>query len=370
MMSKISATGGKVTALRYLFRGLFLSLVIFTVACAPETPTLPRVVEPAPEEPSQPLRLFLVRSYGAEDIWGQQIRSGVLETLSRNGYDRVEGTLVLTEFVLDVDQYTDAEVDEAVLSTVLNAIESSLPDVVLVADDEAARSIIPSYPDSEQIFVYCGLNGDPEAYGIAGDNVTGVLERPYPVQTVRLAQDLGNEVTEVLIVSDTSLSGMASAEDIYKTLNAPDAPMVEVFREATGEWEIWQQWVREEFERFDGVLMGQHAGLLNEAGETVPEDEVLAYTLENSPVPVFGLWLGDVQRGAAGGLTVSPYEQGRAAADLVVRIAQGEVPSALTPILPERNVLAVNIAAVERWSLNVPLELLVSARVYRRFPAP
>ncbi|MGC9356324.1 MAG: ABC transporter substrate-binding protein [Anaerolineae bacterium] len=357
-------------ALRYLFRIFFLTLVISLVGCAPETPTLPVAGVPTSQEPSRPLRLFLVRSYGTEDIWGQQIRAGVLETLSRNGYDRVEGNLVLTEFTLNAERYTGAEVNEAVLSTVLNAIESSLPHVVLVADDEAARSVIPNYPDPEQIFVYCGLNGDPEAYGITGDNITGVLERPYPVQTVRMAQDLGNQVTQVLIMSDTSLSGKASAEDIYEILNAPDAPPVEVVREATGEWETWQRVVREEFGKVDGVLMGQHAGLLNEAGETVPEDEVLAYTLENSPVPVFGLWLGDVQRGAAGGLTISPYEQGRAAADLVVRIARGEAPSALAPTLPERNVLAVNIAAVERWSLNVPLELLVSARVYRRFPAP
>jgi ABC-type uncharacterized transport system substrate-binding protein len=323
-----------------------------------------------PPEPSEPLRLFLIRSYGVDDVWGQQIRTGLLETLSRSGYDRVAGSLVLTEFVLNAERYRGTEVDNAVVSAVLNSIEASMADAVVVVDDPAARSIIPNYSGPDLPFVYCGLNGEPGTYGLTGENVTGVLERPYPIQTIRMAQDLGDEIHEVLIVSDTSLSGRASVTKISEVLSADETLPARVTTGMTSEWEGWQRLVQEEFAQVDAVLMGQHAGLVAEDGETVPEDEVLAYTLENSPVPVFGLWLGDVQQGAVGGLTVAPYEQGRAAAHLVVRIVEGTAPSELPPVTPDRNVLAVNVAAVERWSLKVPLELLVSARVLRGFPAP
>lgn len=56
-------------------------------------------------------------------------------------------------------------------------IESWQPDVVICADDNAAKYLIaPYYRGSTLPFVFCGVNWDASSYGLPTTNVTGMIE--------------------------------------------------------------------------------------------------------------------------------------------------------------------------------------------------
>lgn len=69
---------------------------------------------------------------------------------------------------------------EYIQKTALHAktiIDSWKPDVVITADDNAARYVIQQhYKDKDIPFVFCGVNWTTEEYGFPYKNVTGIIE--------------------------------------------------------------------------------------------------------------------------------------------------------------------------------------------------
>jgi ABC-type uncharacterized transport system substrate-binding protein len=201
-------------------------------------------------------------------------------------------------------------------------------------------------------------------------DVTGVLEIPYPVETVRIAESMmTSSPKSVLLLTDASMAGVAEAATVQEMLvNTADHPVEDLLVYQTDEWQEWQHVILEEVSAVDLVLLGHHSTLRDAAGEPVLKTAVLEWTLDHSSVPVFGLRLNTISNGAVGGLAVSGYEQGRRAAELALSVLHGEAPSSLPVKGSEHNVLAVNVAAANYWDLDVPVEFLIAARVERYFP--
>ncbi len=353
-----------------LYVGLILGLTVALVGagCGQVSPT------PAPDMTSetvidQPFRLFLVRSYGDTDPWSNRVRAGILEKLAQSGYDQTLETLILEEFALQAERLTDAAEIEMQVEAAIQSIQEFNPDVVILIDDEAAHWLINAYPDAQK-FVFCGLNSTSWEQEFDRSDVTGVLEIPYPVETVRVAESMMRRPpNSVLLLTDASMAGVAEAATVQEILADTAAhPVEELLVYHTDEWQEWQRIILEEASAVDLVLLGHHSTLQDAAGEPVLKTAVLEWTLDNSSEPVFGLRLNTISNGAVGGLAVSGYEQGRRAAELALSVLHGEAPSSLPVRGSEHNVLAVNIAAANYWDLDVPVEFLIAARVERYFP--
>jgi len=320
-----------------------------------------------------PLRLFLVDTYSAKATWaGQtsstQIRAGILDTLRQEGYeiDRATTTpLEYEEFFMDLGTKRTFGEMEAVTQDVIREIQAFGPDVVVVLNDEAARLLIPDYPDRNQPFVFCGLNGDVETYDLNLPNVTGVLERPKPIQTVRMAKSFVPEAEKLIVLGDASFEGVATASEVYREILNDKSLGVSARLRTTGYWETWQRIVLEDAKEADFILLLQLTGLRDEKGMLVPEPFALRWTLQNSPIPVFASWLDAVNSGAVGGLVLSNYDQGTAAANIVLRILNGAHPSSILAAPPGQNTLIMNLAAANHWELQVPLEFLTAAQIYQ-----
>jgi len=222
---------------RVCWLALVLGVSFLLVACGGEL-TLPAPT-PTLTAPVQPLRLFLLRSYGIEDLASNQMRTGVLESLSRGGYTVSHGTLSLAELALDVAPALDQVFPERV-AVAVEAIQEFGPDLVVVFDDEAARTVIPLYPDVTLPFVFCGLDGIPSEYNLVRPNVTGVLEHPYPVETIRMAQQFTAQ-KDLLILGDKSLPAATGAAAIAAELAAAEElHLRRVITYETNDWEEWQ----------------------------------------------------------------------------------------------------------------------------------
>jgi hypothetical protein len=225
------------------------------------------------------------------------------------------------------------------------------------------------------------------------------LERPHLPQTVRVAQDflaVDTQDAEVwepryLILSDDSLSGQVSAAVIHDRIdneveNAYVVPPVDVL--VSSQWEDWQAVFRQASELAVGtgdpgldfvLLLRYHTikGKTEERGQATTSTsngqylsphEVMGWIVENSPVPVFGLWDFAISDGAVAGLVISGYDQGAAAADIAVQIIRGTDVASIEVRAPSRNLLAMNLAAARAWELQIPVQFAMAARVYRTLP--
>ncbi len=323
-----------------------------------------------PALPQQQLRLFLLRTYDMEDASSTEIRIALLETLARSQYDTINNTLIYTEYALDVRSHDSPAALEAAVQDAIAAIRSFAPHIVVTMHDAAARYVIPEYPDPALSFVFCALAGDVAAYGLNLPQVTGVLERPNALETLRLAKQFVPRSRFFFVLGDETPLSLATATLVAQDLARDDALTLQMEAYAISDWAAWQQFVLEESRRAGFILLLKHAEVYDAAGNLIPAEDVLAWTLLNSAAPVFTLWRDIVARGAVGGLTVTAKDQGVAVGKIILQLQAGKRPLDLPLQTPERNELAINLAAAEHWGLRIPVPFLLAADVGRGFPEP
>ncbi len=352
--------------------GLLLMLLSLLTACAgntvatPEPLPLPTLTPtPRPIIGERPLRLFLVGSYGADDPLSKEFRAGLLDTLDKALY-RPGRMLELREAYLD--SVRDVGGYRARVPGLLAEIVAYQPDVLIVCDDEAMTQVLTAYPDPEQWIVFCGLDGEvPEAVKTL-PHVAGVLEERYPVQTVRLARAMMPNARSYVLLTDDSVETRNAIQRWYADIAAanlegmymPPLRQVEKF-------EYWQRVVMTETVNynFDFILLGNYHALRDAAGNYIPEDDVLKWTLTHTPVPVYALQQRSVEFGAIGGLVVSRRAQGEQVGAIVVKMMQGVAPETLGIVPSSPNPLLLNLAAAQYWRLGIPVKIPVTGKLYR-----
>jgi ABC-type uncharacterized transport system substrate-binding protein len=286
-----------------------------------------------------------------------------VESLAREGYSKSQESLEMRDFELEGGADLEAD-DPELVAKIVSEIELFAPTSVILRDTPVGREVVAAFAeDHAPFFVLYGYGGDPLGY----DNVVGVLEVPHVEETLYLARRLVPDATTFTLVGMRSPSGIRmtalTQEEIVRGRGEVENT---VFLART--WEVWQEYVLTEAEKVDFLLLMRYDGLINAQGDVVPSPEVMEWTARNSPVPVFGLWQESVQDGAVGGLTLSNYEQGAAAGSVVVRVARGTPLREILVVSPEHNLLTLNLAAASHWGLEAPVELVLAAHIYRRFP--
>ncbi len=323
-------------------------------------------------------RLLWLDSYSEDCPWSLQVGRGLSETLAAT----LDNGGVWREFHMGAEQravrtWEEAAAFDAVAEEALQVIADLNPDVVIVSGDEAARIVIPNSTDPNRLFVYCGVKGDPKVYGLVRPNVVGVRETFRPLQTEQIAQAfLGITPTTYIVLSDAFLANREGVKAIYQTLREAMDPASEERPKPlpalrmVERWEQWQQVVRSARGKADFIMIVGFPRLQDAEGQWVGGDEVVAWTVRYSPVPIFGLSELTVYWGAVGGLTSSAYRQGEQAAQIVLRLLAGQHPSSMASWTVGHGVLAIDLGAARRWGLSVPVVFPLAGQVYTGIPVP
>jgi two-component system, sensor histidine kinase and response regulator len=338
-------------------------IVIFALvgACAPPAP--PTQV-PAVTPVRDKLRVFLVNSYAADDFWFQQVQMGLQETLARAGYTSTAGTLEIEILHMEMRQVSLIEEVTPVALQAIEQIAISEPDIVILAGDEATRTVIPLYFDPTLPFVFCGVSSNLSMFGLDLQNVTGVTERLHPVQTVAMAYAFIGDAQRFMVLGDGSVSGRTRALSAYRTLAVSKYGATTPAFRMVREWSQWQDVVLAEGQEVDFILLASYQGVVDADGRLMDEREVITWMYENSPVPVFALSNHAVVNGAVGGLVSYGYEEGDSVAEIVLQLTAGKRPADIPIRGPVRNLLAINLAATRHWNLRIPITFPIAARIY------
>ena len=311
-----------------------LLLLVFVSACA-ET-----------EEADK--RVLLIFSYHAEYPWVIEETRGAEDILKENPVE-------IERFYLDTKRKTSAEWKEQVAADAVNKINDFKPDVVVVFDDNACELVAKRYIGKTLPIVFGGMNGEPEDYGFPANNITGVIERPQLEETISLLKHLIPDARRVAIVTDNSPTSQAFIARARRTT----LPIEVSEFYSTDDFDAWKAKVIELQSKVDAIGLALYHTLKEKDGEvSLPAEHVLEWTLKNSQLPEFAVFEFTVNEGALCGVTLSGYEQGKAAAEIAVKILDGQKPADIPIQSQEEGKPVVNEERAKELDVVIPTDML------------
>lgn len=292
-------------------------------------------------------KCLFVSSYHQGYAWSDGVERGLRETLA--------GKCEIRQFDMDTKRRkSEQEMTEAGLEAKA-LIEAWRPDVVITADDNAARYlIVPFFSDSDLPFVFCGINWSVKEYGFPFKNVTGMIE-VAPVQSmIDEARGLVPGASRTLYIGADTATERKNAARIRKAAEGRGLVYEERFADSLQAWiEAYR-----EGQGYDFVVMGSNAGI-NDWDERQAIDAVapmtrrLSVTSHEWMMPVTML-----------GMTKVPEEQGEWAGQVALQILDGAAPGSIPVIANRKWDLYLNAGLIEAAGLKLPSQLVSKGKIF------
>ena len=196
------------------------------------------------------------------------------------------------------------------------------PDVILASDDNALDFLLAHrdrlFPGAPVAF--CGISDYTPARLGGHKGFTGVVVRTDIAGTIDIALALMPRLRRLALVTDATETGEAYRQ-LFRQAAAPFATRLEL-QEISGLRFSDAQKALAALPPDAAVL---YMGLLRDPdGRTMTVEQSLDFIGRATPQPVFGVWDFAVGRRVTGGVVVSGRNQGRAMAELALRILSGE----------------------------------------------
>ena len=300
-------------------------------------------------------KVLLIFSYHPEYPWVIEETRGIEDILEDKGVET-------GRFYLDTKRKTSAEWKEKVSEDAVNKISDFKPDLVIVFDDNACELVAKKYVGKTLPFVFCGMNGDPADYGFPAQNITGVIERHHLKEAINLLKRLVPDARRAAIVTDNGPTSQAFVARARRT-----ALPIEIFEfYSTNDFDAWKAKVIELQPKVDAIGLAGYQTIREKDGQaSMPADYVLGWTLKNSELPEFAFFDFTVSDGALCGVTLSGYEQGKAAAEIAIKILEGQKPADISIRCPEKGSPIVNERRASELGIVIPEDLLEAVEIVR-----
>jgi ABC-type glycerol-3-phosphate transport system substrate-binding protein len=261
----------------------------------------------APARAQSGKKILFVSSYHQGYAWSDAEEAGATQALTGSG-------VKLDVFRLDAKRQPDDKFQNQQEQKLRALIESSKPDVVIAADDNAVQALLP-YKALK--WVFCGLNWDAKRYGLPAPNVTGMVEVTLPDPVLENLRKYAKGDRVGFLTADNE-GQRADGGEYRRRLGT--RLVAEKYVKTFAEW-------KDELKRLqsqaDLLLLGNFQGIKgwNDA-------EALAWVAANARLPS-GTFQEFMMPYAMLGMTKVGEEQGIWAAKAALRILKGEAPSSI-----------------------------------------
>jgi len=106
---------------------------------------------------------------------------------------------------------------------------------------------------------------------------------------------------------------------------------------------------------YDVIFVGLYQAITDDKGKHVNDENIVKWTSEHTPVPLFGFW--DFAVGpdkTIGGYVLSGKEQGTTAGKIALNILSGKKPGSIFPEIAERGKYLFSKSQLKKWGLTIP----------------
>ena len=235
-------------------------------------------------------------------------------------------------------------------------------DLVLVGDDNALQFVMD---ERESLFsgipvVFLCINDFDRALQASGDRLTtGVVEQASLPDNVRLALRLEPDLQRLVGLVDSTMTGLGDLLQFEALASQFPDLTFEVLNSSKYTFEELAQKIST-YERGTSLLyltmFEDSTGRIHTIGESV------ALLARSARVPVYRSSIGGVGQGLLGGTMVSYVDQGRIAAEMAIRILDGERPADIPPMMESPNRIILDAVVLKKYDIptrRVPDDAIV-----------
>ena len=291
--------------------------------------------------------VLVLNSYNSGLTWTDSEDAGIRSVLQT----RVADLVVHSEF-LDTKTVSDAEHYQRVFGLIKHKYASIPLSVVIATDDDAYnfylehhKALFPGVP-----VVFCGVNyfSDAQRQGREG-LVTGVVEAFDIPSTLRTALRLHPQASRVIVINDRTTTGLANKKVITEQVipQFSESVTFEFYEDLT---------MAELLEKVRAVPPDDIVLLMtfntDRSGRTFSYDQSIALIAKESKAPIYGVWDFYLGKGIVGGMLTSGFDQGRIAAEMALRILDGEAVRTIPVVTVSPNRYKFDYRQMERFDIK------------------
>lgn len=276
---------------------------------------------------TEPKRILILHSYHVGLPWTDQIMTGM-----QSVFDNTDTNLTVDVEYLDTKRYHDSRYFARVLDAILHyKFKDRKFDVVLLSDNAALNyalehrnSLLHSIP-----IVYCGINCDSQQLAQGVPDITGVRADPDYAGVIQQALSLHPKVSKVVVIG--SLMDLSDRVNYQKLLG--------LSRRLSGkpEFFFWNDIPSETLRKQLSELSDDSVVVINGSIRD-QHDNLLSFKEKNLLVrqatkrPLYSFWDVYLNQGIVGGSLLNARQQGVQAAEIALRILQGQ-PAGSIPVV-------------------------------------
>ncbi|QJB58266.1 ABC transporter substrate binding protein [Pseudodesulfovibrio sp. zrk46] len=292
--------------------------------------------------------VMIVNSYHAEYPWVAAHNQGL--------QDNLKGRAELSVYYLDSKKLSLEEAQKNA-QEVLSIIKNDKPSLVIMTDDFALQELGLSTMNEGIPVVFLGINNNPRQYLGSMTLATGVLERPLLKRSIAYIQEiLKSRMNKCLVLFDNGVTAQVTLKTVFSGKKRNKFSKTTTDIELMDTFANWKKTVLTAKDQgYEAIILGLYHTLVDENGNHVSDELVANWTSTHSPVPVFGFWDFSIGKNKAlGGLVLSGYPQGEAAARLANKILRGREPNTIQPVTAEHGRFVFSISGLKRWNITLP----------------
>ncbi len=316
-------------------------------------------------------KLFILHSYEEGHVCGQPQHDGAVEALAKMGFTVGDNLLVETYFMDTKRTNNSKKLIQQQADIALEKITDFAPDVLITIDDNAFRTVALKLTNQPMAIVFSGMNAQPKAYNRVtriietwerpGHNITGVYEKLYFVEALRVHGKIFPDFSKTLVLVDTSPTGKAIKKQIELEILGEQLPCALEIK-VVSSFEEYKRVVQTVSEDPQIGAIYPAALLLKDAeGNTYTAPDIFAWTIQNSQRPEIALNYSFTRMGLFGGAAVDFFAMGKQAGQMVGEIFKGKNAGALPIEKAKKFALAFNLNRANNLGIQLPPDILLAA---------
>lgn len=293
-------------------------------------------------------KCLFISSYHRGYAWSDGVERGLRSVL--------ETRCELKQFDMDTKRQKSNEYKQKIGAEARDLVNNWQPDVVITADDNAAKYVIkPFFRDHKIPFVFNGVNWTAREYGFPYTNVTGMVEvAPIKPMLSRAADLAGSERGAFYLGANTltERKNLKRFEDGAKELGIPLNSHLASTLAEWGEALATAQ-------SYDFVIMGSNSGINDwdpDKAQAIAREHSRQFSTTSHgwmmPYTMFGM-------------TKIPEEQGEWSAEAALAILDGKSPDDIPIIANRKWDMWVNPQLLRTAGLRLPRNLRTKAKRYK-----
>ncbi len=312
-----------------------------------------------PDQPPTMRQVLLLHSYHKGMTWADDITEGVEALLNPT-----DTSAELTVEYMDTKRIFDDTHYENLRQLYQHKFAPDTFDIIITADDNALDFIL-RYRDT--LFpgvpvVFCGVNRYSEDRLQGQSDITGIVEKTEHLKTINLALQLHPQAQNVYVIVDRTTTGLTLREQLDAARIDLLRPVNLVYLDDVSIIDMEHQ-LEELSPTTDLVyVMTFHQ---DAEGRTFTTPEIMYLVAQSSNAPIYATGKEYLGLGIVGGYLNWGYNQGYVAAQLALRILEGENPNSIPVITQGASPAMFDYAQLRKWNIEeslLPEEAIIENR--------